>query len=226
MTAEQAIAMNKGPVQDARIYLGRSVEPVSVSRQYVRCRSPGAARVGQHKADIVGRVSEPVKAVHGLVEDSETVRVIGAPVSEDAGCETGSAVGCSKAPNGPTRCVDVDVNRLSAAKQVDVPIRLLAGSEDGIVDTNAHSVRLHRELRHSTLKVIPRCGHMVHHAAPNEVARAIVGVRQAVGQTRPACLGVPRHWLDIDGSTAVHGGSGGAAHLEVEGGLQPDLVMH
>src|SRR5262252_1532815 len=27
MTAEQAIAMNKGPVQDARIYLGRSVEP-------------------------------------------------------------------------------------------------------------------------------------------------------------------------------------------------------
>ena len=117
--------------------------------------------------------------------------------------------------------------RLSASyKQVDVPIRLLAGSEDGIVDTNAHSVRLHRELRHSTLKVIPRCGHMVHHAAPNEVARAIVGVRQAVGQTRPACLGVPRHWLDIDGSTAVHGGSGGAAHLEVEGGLQPDLVMH
>jgi len=94
--------------------------------------------------------------------------------------------------------------RLSALyKELDVPIRLLAGSDDGIVDTNTHSVRLQRELAQSTLKVIPRCGHMVHHAAPNEVARAIVGLTQ-VEQPRPTCLGVPRHWLQIDGSATVH----------------------
>ena len=117
--------------------------------------------------------------------------------------------------------------RLSASyKAVDVPIRLLAGSEDGIVDTNAHSVRLHRELAHSTLQLIPRCGHMVHHAAPKEVARAIVGVSQSAGPTRPACIGVPRHWLDIDGSTTVQLASGGAPHREAEGGFQRHLVLH
>ena len=94
--------------------------------------------------------------------------------------------------------------RLSALyKELEVPVRLLAGSDDGIVDTNAHSVRLQRELGRSTLKVIPRCGHMVHHAAPNEVARAIVGLAQ-VEQTPSTCLGVARHWLKIDGSATVH----------------------
>ena len=94
--------------------------------------------------------------------------------------------------------------RLSALyKGLDVPVRLLAGSDDGIVDTDAHSVRLQRELAQSTLKVIPRCGHMVHHAAPNEVARAIVGLSH-VEQARPTCLGVSRQWLQIDGSATVH----------------------
>jgi pimeloyl-ACP methyl ester carboxylesterase len=94
--------------------------------------------------------------------------------------------------------------RLSALyKELDVPIRLLAGSDDGIVDTNAHSVRLQRELVKSTLKVIPRCGHMVHHAAPNEVAGAVVGLTQ-VERPRSTGLGVPRHWLQIDGSATVH----------------------
>jgi len=98
---------------------------------------------------------------------------------------------------------EVTVHLSQLYKDVDVPIRLLAGSEDGIVDTTSHSVRLHRELAHSTLRVIPRCGHMVHHAAPNEVARAIVGV-SAARQLRSTCLGVPRHWLDIDASTTLH----------------------
>jgi len=94
--------------------------------------------------------------------------------------------------------------RLSALyKELGVPVRLLAGSDDGIVDTNAHSVRLQRELSQSTLKVIPRCGHMVHHAAPNEVAHAIVGLAQ-VEPTRSTGVGVPRHWLQIDGSATVH----------------------
>jgi len=94
--------------------------------------------------------------------------------------------------------------RLSALyKNLEVPVRLLAGSDDGIVDTNAHSVRLQRELAQSTLMVIPRCGHMVHHAAPSEVARAIVGLAQ-VEQTRSTGVGVPRHWLQIDGSATVH----------------------
>src|SRR5215470_18274148 len=121
---------------------------------------------------------------------------------------------------------EVTVRLSQLYKDVDVPIRLLAGSEDGIVDTNAHSARLHRELAHSTLKLIPRCGHMVHHAAPKEVARAIVGVSQSAGPPRPACIGVPRHWLDIDGSTTVQLASGGAPHREAEGGFQRHLVMH
>ena len=58
-------------------------------------------------------------------------------------------------------------------KELAVPVRLIAGSDDRIVDTNAHSARLHRELLMSTFRNVPGIGHMVHHAAPDEVLEAI-----------------------------------------------------
>ena len=83
-------------------------------------------------------------------------------------------------------------------KDVSVPVRLIAGSDDRVVDTNKHSARLHRELGASTLQVVPRCGHMVHHAAPDDVIAAIHGTRETPVRTSRA---VPRQWLHLEGAT-------------------------
>jgi pimeloyl-ACP methyl ester carboxylesterase len=78
---------------------------------------------------------------------------------------------------------------------VSVPVRLIAGSDDCIVDTKKHSARLHLELGASTFRVVPGCGHMVHHAAPEEVTTAIHGMRKM--RLRTVCAPVRRHWLEI-----------------------------
>jgi pimeloyl-ACP methyl ester carboxylesterase len=83
-------------------------------------------------------------------------------------------------------------------KEVSVPVRLIAGSDDRIVETDKHSARLHWELGGSTFRLVPGCGHMVHHAAPDEVITAIRDMCEA-RMTRRARAGVQRRWLFIDG---------------------------
>jgi pimeloyl-ACP methyl ester carboxylesterase len=56
---------------------------------------------------------------------------------------------------------------------LSVPVMIVAGDSDTIVDTNKESVRLHRELPASQLRIIKGAGHMVHHSAPQEVMDAI-----------------------------------------------------
>jgi pimeloyl-ACP methyl ester carboxylesterase len=87
-------------------------------------------------------------------------------------------------------------------RELSVPIRLIAGSDDRIVETEKQSVRLHRELANSTLRVVPGCGHMVHHAVPEEVMGAIVGMDEGRGSRaaparRTVQASMPRHWLHI-----------------------------
>jgi pimeloyl-ACP methyl ester carboxylesterase len=88
-------------------------------------------------------------------------------------------------------------------RELSVPVRLIAGADDRIVDTERHSARLHKELGTSTFRSLLRCGHMVHHAAPEEVVAAIAAVgliRSGEGPSRPSALvnTLPqRHWLHI-----------------------------
>jgi pimeloyl-ACP methyl ester carboxylesterase len=58
-------------------------------------------------------------------------------------------------------------------KELRVPITIIAGADDRLVRTASHSQRLHELLPQSTLHVVPRAGHMVHHAAPHRVMAAI-----------------------------------------------------
>ena len=93
--------------------------------------------------------------------------------------------------------------------EMSVPVCLIAGSEDRIVDTDAHSVRLHEELATSTLHRVPECGHMVHHAVPELVAAAVaeIGVARrlrAAARHLPAINSPRRQWLHIgDGRAAA-----------------------
>lgn len=62
-----------------------------------------------------------------------------------------------------------------------LPVAILAGAADQVVDPGRHSVRLHHELPASVLHLVPGVGHMVHHAAPGLLVDAIerIGVPSA-----------------------------------------------
>ncbi|PWC34547.1 alpha/beta hydrolase [Azospirillum sp. TSO35-2] len=54
-----------------------------------------------------------------------------------------------------------------------LPVAIIAGDGDRIVEQEDQSPRLHRVIPHSTLHRVAQAGHMVHHAAPDLVVRAI-----------------------------------------------------
>lgn len=58
-------------------------------------------------------------------------------------------------------------------RKVRTPTVIVAGAEDRYVSSRAHSRRLNDDLRFSTYLEVPEAGHMVHHAAPDAVMRAI-----------------------------------------------------
>lgn len=70
-------------------------------------------------------------------------------------------------------------------QELRLPIRILAGADDLIVDVQAHAARLHRELPQSELTVVPDTGHMVHYAARDRtVAAAADLAREPVSELR------------------------------------------
>lgn len=54
-----------------------------------------------------------------------------------------------------------------------MPVVIIAGEQDRIVDTEAQSARLYKELTHSTFRRVANAGHMVHQTATALVMRAI-----------------------------------------------------
>ena len=57
--------------------------------------------------------------------------------------------------------------------ELEMPVAIIAGKGDKIVDPEAQSVRLHAELAHSELILVEGAGHMVHHTATETVAKAV-----------------------------------------------------
>jgi pimeloyl-ACP methyl ester carboxylesterase len=91
-------------------------------------------------------------------------------------------------------------------KELTVPVALIAGTDDRIVDTERHSARLHRELPSSTFLRVPRSGHMVHHSAPEEAAAAIGEIdraRRLAAAAERATATPRRQWLHIGESRAA-----------------------
>jgi pimeloyl-ACP methyl ester carboxylesterase len=64
---------------------------------------------------------------------------------------------------------------------LSIPVTIMAGTADRISDPHRQSVRLHETIRHSHLILLPGVGHMVHHAAPDDVADAIEAVGKRPG---------------------------------------------
>jgi pimeloyl-ACP methyl ester carboxylesterase len=54
-----------------------------------------------------------------------------------------------------------------------MPVVIVAGENDRLIDTDKQSGRLHRNVSQSTLRRIPGAGHMVHQTATAAVMSAI-----------------------------------------------------
>ncbi len=57
--------------------------------------------------------------------------------------------------------------------ELPMPVMIMAGSDDQAVDVGRHAIRLHEQIPHSELRLVPGAGHMVHHAAPGQVAEMV-----------------------------------------------------
>lgn len=57
--------------------------------------------------------------------------------------------------------------------ELKMPVVILAGEDDRVIDIDEQSARLHSELPNSTIRRVPGAGHMVHQTAPDAVMAAI-----------------------------------------------------
>ena len=66
-------------------------------------------------------------------------------------------------------------------RELSMPLVIMAGREDKVADVGRQSVRLHEEIPHSSIRLVPNVGHMVHYAVPEEVVSAIKTVSGPAG---------------------------------------------
>jgi pimeloyl-ACP methyl ester carboxylesterase len=75
--------------------------------------------------------------------------------------------------------------------ELRMPVVIMAGTDDRIVNHRKHAVRLHQEIAQSALRLVPGVGHMLHHAVPEQVVGAIEAadsptmLRSAAGNFEP-----------------------------------------
>ncbi len=72
-------------------------------------------------------------------------------------------------------------------REIRVPVVLIAGAGDALVDPSAHSERLHGDVRPSQFHLVPAMGHMLHHLAPERVLEAI-DAAAGLGKATPTRL--------------------------------------
>jgi pimeloyl-ACP methyl ester carboxylesterase len=70
--------------------------------------------------------------------------------------------------------------------ELPCPVAILAGDADVVVNYQEQAQRLHEVLPASTLDIFAGAGHMIHHADPDRVVRAIRGLRVVTATPRKA----------------------------------------
>jgi pimeloyl-ACP methyl ester carboxylesterase len=77
-------------------------------------------------------------------------------------------------------------------RHVQVPVVIIAGEDDRLIDIEGQSARLHRSMPQSALRRIPGTGHMVHQTATVHVMAAIEEVASMLAQpTSPPLRSLP-----------------------------------
>jgi len=75
--------------------------------------------------------------------------------------------------------------------ELKLPVVIIAGADDQIVDVGRQSRRLHDEIPRSELVVLPGLGHMVHHLAPDQVIQAVERAADQTDEIANAGVAVP-----------------------------------
>ena len=57
-----------------------------------------------------------------------------------------------------------------------VPVAIMTGDADAVVDARDHSCQLHHQVADSTLTILPGLGHMIHYAARGQIGRTVDGL--------------------------------------------------
>jgi pimeloyl-ACP methyl ester carboxylesterase len=82
-------------------------------------------------------------------------------------------------------------------RDLPIPITIMAGTKDRIVDPESHAQWFHEQIPGSVLHLVPGAGHMVHYSVPDQVADAIDAVSERAGVpppvTRHVMSGIGRH---------------------------------
>jgi pimeloyl-ACP methyl ester carboxylesterase len=74
-------------------------------------------------------------------------------------------------------------------RDLHLPVTIMAGTHDRIVDVDSHAVWFHEAVPGSELRLVPEAGHMFHYAVPEQVTDAIAAVadgRRLSGELDPA----------------------------------------
>lgn len=85
-------------------------------------------------------------------------------------------------------------------RELTLPIAIIAGSGDKIVNTDHNALRLHEEIQHSDLLLDTAAGHMPHYAAP---ARVMEAVERLEASLTPGGVNL-RHAAAIHSSATLH----------------------
>jgi pimeloyl-ACP methyl ester carboxylesterase len=75
---------------------------------------------------------------------------------------------------------------------LEMPVAIIAGAEDRLINTAKQSRRLHRQIAQSTLHEVPGSGHMVHQTDPEAVMAAIKSAAEGAVDGRNAEIAVQR----------------------------------
>lgn len=71
--------------------------------------------------------------------------------------------------------------------ELTLPVLIVAGSDDGMVDTAQQSLSLHADIAHSEMRTVAGGGHMIHHTGHDEVVAVIeAAIYAATGSHRSA----------------------------------------
>ena len=80
-------------------------------------------------------------------------------------------------------------------RSLRMPVSIVAGAEDRLIDPEAQSVRLNREIVQSSLHVVAGAGHMVHQTATAAVMSAIDEVASPDDLPNPNASGIQKTFL-------------------------------
>ncbi len=73
---------------------------------------------------------------------------------------------------------DTMLERAASYPRIDVPVEIVAGTDDQTLSTRHHSVELHERLPQSRLTLIAGGGHVLPETHPSEVAAAVVRIAE------------------------------------------------